>query len=157
MQADPSGWLITRTHRLLSEDICAPAADVRAFYVDLGNLPKVHPLVVEVRSTDRRPDGRGYQQDYRITDRIWLGPFVIRTVYRVRLIVPQTGDVSAHARQFPHVRLRTTVGFTPTDSGTRLTERISIEAPRPLAAFTVRAAVAAHREMLAGIRRRFEA
>ena len=44
----------------------------------------------------------------------------------------------------------------PTATGTRLTETIRIRAPRMLLAVPVRQAVAAHREMLAGIRRHFE-
>nr|CRL66558.1 Polyketide cyclase / dehydrase and lipid transport [Mycolicibacterium malmesburyense] len=141
---------------MLSEDIPAPVGDVRAFYVNLDNLPTVHPLVVSVRSADRRPDGQGYQQDYRIVDRIRMGPITMRTAYRARVAVSAAGDVIAQARQFPGVRLNTAVDFVPTGTGTRVTERITIEAPRPLAAFTVREATRAHREMLAGIRRRFE-
>lgn len=79
-----------------------------------------------------------------------------RGLRSARVAVRVTGDVTAEARQFPGVRLHTIVSFESTESGTRLTERITIEAPRPLAAFTAREAVAAHREMLAGIRRRFE-
>jgi ligand-binding SRPBCC domain-containing protein len=150
------GWVTTCRHRLLTEEIRAPTKDVRAFYVDLDNLATLHPLVVAVRSTARIWNEQGYHQLYRITDRIRLGPFVLRTTYRARVTVPVAGDVTAEARQFPGVRLRTIVSFTPTGSGTRVTERIAIEAPRPLAAFTAREAVAAHREMLAGIRRRFE-
>ncbi len=147
---------MSRAHRTLQEDIPAPAADVRAFYVDFDNLSAVHPLVVSVRSTGRRPDGQGYRQDYRIVDRIQMGPLTMRTAYRARLSVPSAGDVTAEARQFPGVRLRTKVEFVPTDSGTRVIEHITIAAPRPLSAFTVREAVSAHREMLAGMRRRFE-
>ncbi|MGE2721940.1 SRPBCC family protein [Mycolicibacterium celeriflavum] len=135
----------------------APVDAVRAFYVDFGNLSTVHPLVVAVRSTDRRPNGRGYQQNYRIVDRIRMGPVTMRTAYRARLAVPAAGAVTAEARQFPGVRLLTTVEFTAEGAGTRVTEHITIDAPRPLAAFTVREATRAHREMLAGIRRRFEA
>ena len=68
-----------------------------------------------------------------------------------------TGDVSSEARQFPRVRLSSTVAFEPAASGTRVVERIRIEAPWPLASVTARKAVEAHTEMLAGIRRRFEA
>jgi len=49
----------------------------------------------------------------------------------------------------------TTAQKTESD-GTRVTERLVIRAPRPLAATTVQQAVAAHAEMLAGIRRHFE-
>ncbi|BCI92167.1 hypothetical protein NIIDMKKI_73730 [Mycobacterium kansasii] len=48
------------------------------------------------------------------------------------------------------------MSFEPIDTGTRLTERIRITAPRLLAAFTTREAVKAHRAMLSGIRRHFE-
>ena len=41
-------------------------------------------------------------------------------------------------------------------TGTRIVERIRIEAPWPLASVTTRKAVEAHTEMLAGIRRSFE-
>jgi hypothetical protein len=64
--------------------------------------------------------------------------------------------VLAEARQFPRVRLRTTVTFDKMPDGTRLTERMRIEAPRPLAGLTAREAVKAHTEMLAGIRRCFD-
>ena len=60
------------------------------------------------------------------------------------------------ADQSPGVHLRGTVSFEPTDGGTRLTERIRIAAPRPLAPMTTREAVKAHVAMLAGIRRHFE-
>ncbi len=61
------------------------------------------------------------------------------------------------ARQFPAVRLDGVVSFDPIPAGTRLTERIRISAPWPLLGMTARQAVAAHQEMLAGIRRHFEA
>lgn len=146
---------MARAHRVLTEEVSAPPADVRSWYVDLDNIAAVHPLVVSVRSTALRRDGQGYQQSYRVTDRIPFGPVTLRTTYRVRLTVPVTGDVTAEARQFPGVRLHTIVSFDATDAGTRVTERMTIDAPRPLAAFTAREAVTAHREMLAGIRRRF--
>jgi hypothetical protein len=54
------------------------------------------------------------------------------------------------------VRLRGTVSFEPISAGTRLTERIRIAAPRPLAGTTTREAVKAHITMLSGIRTHFE-
>jgi hypothetical protein len=48
------------------------------------------------------------------------------------------------------------VSFEAIDGGTRVTERIRIAAPRPLAPVTTREAVKAHIAMLAGIRRHFE-
>ena len=61
----------------------------------------------------------------------------LRTSYVARLYVPVTGDVLSEARQFPRVRLCSAVAFQPIEVGTRVVERIRIEAPRPLASVTV--------------------
>jgi hypothetical protein len=146
----------TRLERTLFEDVPAPAGDVRAFYIDLDNIKLVHPLVVSVRTVDRSETADGYVQTYRVGDRIQFGPLRLRTSYVARLYVPVTGDVLSEARQFPRVRLRSSVAFEPSGAGTHIVERIRIEAPRPLASVTATKAVEAHTEMLAGIRRRFE-
>jgi hypothetical protein len=147
---------VVRADRTVSEEIPAPPDAVRDFYVDLDNIKRVHPLVVAVRATDRKETADGYVQSYRVQDRIPLGPLHLRISYVARLYVPNVGDVTAEAYQFPRVRLRTTVIFEAIDAGTRITEQIRIEAPRALAAMTVREAVQAHTAMLAGMRRCFE-
>ncbi len=147
---------MARAERTVSEEIPAPPDEVRDFYVDLDNIKRVHPLVVAVRATDRQKTVDGYLQSYRVQDRIPLGPLQLRISYVARLHVPDSGDVTAEARQFPQVRLRTMVTFEPTDAGTRITEHMRIDAPLPLAAMTVREAVKAHTAMLAGMRRCFE-
>ena len=147
---------ITHAAETLTEEIPAPPDQVRDFYVDLDNIKVVHPLVVSVQTTERSQTADGYQQTYRVRDRIPLGPFAIGITYVARLQVPVHGDVITEAHQFPRVRLNGTVTFEPIDSGTRLTERLRIAAPRPLAAMTQREAVNAHIAMLAGIRSHFE-
>lgn len=150
-----AGW-ISRVERTISEVIPGPPDEVRAFYTDLDNMKLVHPLVVAVRSVDRSDTSDGYRQTYRVTDRIPVGPLHLCTNYLALLRVPSTGDVVTEARQFPRVRLSGRVSFEPSGTGTRVTERIAIEAPRPLAAMTARKAVRAHTEMLAGMRQVFE-
>jgi hypothetical protein len=149
-------WWVSVAERTLSEEVPAPPGDVRDFYVDLGNIKLVHPLIVSVRATSRTETPDGYLQSYRVVDRIPLGPFTIKTAYQARLHVRADGDVMTEADQSPGVHLRGTVSFEPIDGGTRLTERIRIAAPRPLAPVTTREAVKAHAAMLAGIRRHFE-
>jgi ligand-binding SRPBCC domain-containing protein len=149
-------WWVARAERTVSAEIPAPPDAVRDFYVDLDNIKRVHPLVVAVRTTERRQTADGYVQSYRVLDRIPLGSLHLRISYVARLHVPKTGHVTTEARQFPRVRLRTTVTFEPIGAGTRLTEHMSIDAPRALAAITVREAVKAHAAMLAGMRRCFE-
>jgi hypothetical protein len=150
-----SRW-IGREERTLSEDVPGPPDDVRGFYVDLDNIKLVHPLVISVRTVERSETAEGYVHTYRVVDRIPVGPLHLRTSYVARLYVPVAGDVLTEARQFPRVRLSGAVSFEPIATGTRVVERIRIEAPRPLATITVGKAVEAHTEMLAGIRRRFE-
>ncbi len=147
--------LTARDHQTVADDIPAPPREVLEHYVDLTNIALVHPLVVSVRSVARTQTADGYTQTWRVKDRIPLGPFTLPTTYTARLHVPEDGPVTAEARQFPAVQLNSIVSFDPVPDGTRLTERIEIIAPRPLLAITVRQAVAAHKEMLAGIRRHF--
>jgi hypothetical protein len=149
-------WWGAVAERTLAEDVPAPPDQVRDFYVDLDNIKRVHPLIVSVQATARTETPDGYVQSYRVVDRIPLGPFTIKTAYRARLHVRTDGDVLTEADQSPGVRLRGTVSFKPIDGGTRVTERIRIAAPRPLAAVTTREAVKAHIAMLAGIRHHFE-
>jgi hypothetical protein len=149
-------WWVSVAERTLSEEVPAPPGDVRDFYVDLDNIKLVHPLIVSVRATSRTETPDGYLQCYRVVDRIPLGPFTIAITYRARLHVLPDGDVMTEADQSPGVHLRGTVSFEAIDGGTRVTERIRIAAPRPLAPVTTREAVKAHIAMLAGIRRHFE-
>ena len=149
-------WWIVQAEKTLSEDVSAPADEVRDFYVDLDNIRLVHPLIVSVQAMSRTQTPDGYQQSYRVVDRIPLGPLTIKITYQARLHVPHDGDVLTEADQSPGVRLRGRISFEPIDGGTRITERIRIAAPRPLAPMTTREGVKAHIEMLAGIRRHFE-
>lgn len=150
------GWWVAHTERTLSEDVPAPPGAVRDFYVDLDNIKLVHPLIASVQVLSRSEYPDGYRQSYRVVDRIPVGTFTIRTSYTARLYVPISGDVETEADQSPGVRLRGTVSFAAAEGGTRVTERIHIAAPRPLAAFTAREAVKAHLKMLSGIRSHFE-
>jgi hypothetical protein len=149
-------WWMAHAERTLSEQVPAPPDRVRDFYVDLDNIKLVHPLIVSVQAMPRSETPDGYRQSYRVVDRIPLGPFTIQITYQARLHVPADGDVTTEADQSPGVRLRGTVSFEPVDGGTRVTERIRIAAPRPLASMTIREAVKAHIAMLAGIRSHFE-
>ncbi len=150
-------WWTVSTERTLADDVPAPPADVRDFYVDLRNMKLVHPLVVSVRTTSRRDTTDGYIEDYRVGDRIPLWKLTVPISYRVRLAVPADGDVVTSARQFPRVRLHGTVSFEAVGVGTRIVERLRISAPAPLAGVTTRQAIRAHRAMLGAIRGHFDA
>ncbi len=148
---------IGQARRSVSGEVPAPPDQVRAFYVDLDHISQVHPLVQWVRSTSRVDLADGYHQEYQVRDRIPLGPLTLPITYRAALTVPTTGTVTAQARQFPQVRLDSRVDFVATDTGTRITEDLTIAAPRPLLAITVAQAVTAHTTMLADIAKLFAA
>ena len=142
--------------RTLVERIPAAPEAVRRHYIDLDRIAEVHPLVVAVCTLSHRITDEGYEQTYRVKDPVPLGFVNLPISYTAKLRVPDSGAVSASARQFPGVRLDSVVTFDAEPAGTRLIERIWISAPRILLSVTVRQAVAAHIEMLAGIRRHFE-
>lgn len=137
------------------DEVPAPPDVVRDFYCDLSNIVRVHPLVISVRLTDSRQSGDSRTDTYRVRDRVPFGPFRFTVAYTARVHVPRLGDLLTEARQFPHVRVQGRVSFDEVDGWTRVTERLGIAAPRPLAAMTVREALKAHAAMLAGIRRHF--
>lgn len=152
---------MSAVERTLTQEIPASPAEVRAVYVDLDNIADFHPLVTSVRTLTRRTTGDGYEQVYRIKDVVPLnfrGKRFLRLPvrYTAEVRVPADGPVTTRSIQFPRVRLESTVSFEPRPAGTLLTERIRFSAPRPLLGVTVRQAVAAHTEMLAALRRRFE-
>jgi ligand-binding SRPBCC domain-containing protein len=149
-------WWLTSTEHVVADEVPATPDEVRAFYCDLTNLTALHPLVVSVETTSRDETDHAYTQIYRVRDRIPIGPLGVGITYTARVHVPDSGDVLTEARQFPRVRLHGRVSFDQVDAGTRLTERLRIEAPRLLLAVTSRQAVKAHEEMLAGIRACFE-
>lgn len=146
---------IAYSEHALREDIPAPPAVVRDFYVDLRNIIAVHPLVVSVTAAHTDTATPGDERTYRVRDRIPIGPLTLPVTYSATVRVAEDGVVHTTAHQFPAIRLTGIVTFDPTDAGTRLTERLTIGAPWPLAALTSRRAVAAHATMLAGIRMRF--
>jgi len=140
-------WTV-RSRRRLQVEVSAPPDAVRTFYCDLHNMTKVHPLVVSVRCTEQRSTADGDYHDYRIEDRIPMGPVAMTVRYRASVLVTPDGVAHTEARQFPAVRLSGTVTFDPSAGGTTITECIDIAAPRPLAAYTVRQATAAHATLL---------
>lgn len=149
--ADGIGWWLTSSEHVLTEEVPAPPKEVRDFYCDLRNLDRLHPLIVAVRRTGFGETADSRTQTYRVRDRIPFGPFAVTVAYTARVHVPKRGDVLTEARQFPHVRLYGRVSFDAVDGYTRITERLTIRAPRPLAAVTTRTALGAHVKMLAGI------
>ncbi len=132
-------------------EILVPCARLHAFLCDLHNYVPLHPLIEsieELSATDEMPRARRY----RVVDRIPLGPFRLRSVYTAALEPVTEHEVHGHAWQSPGIRLHTIYALEEKQdaaSGTRLVERVSIEAPRILRRFVVRQARQSHEQTLA--------
>lgn len=148
-------WL-SQSRFELREQVPGAPDDVRTFYTDLANMKLVHPLVVAVDCLADRQDARGRCREYRVRDRIPLGPFNMGVTYRATVLNAPDGVVHTEARQFPNVRLLGTVTFASAGACSTVTEVVHIEAPRLIMAFTAAQAEKAHAAMLAAIRERFE-
>ncbi|MBA2952561.1 SRPBCC family protein [Nocardioides sp. MAH-18] len=148
-------WWISHVERTVAAEVPAPPDAVRDLYVDLDSLQVVHPLIVSVTELSRTDVPGGYRQSYRVVDRMRWGPITFRITYRAQWDVHDHGDVEFEAVQSPGVRLRGTVTFAPTATGTQVSERLHIAAPRLLAGYTAREAVKAHAGMLAAISSHF--
>jgi hypothetical protein len=133
---------------VLEVELHAPRDRVRSFLCDLHNYRDLHPLIVAVEdlaADAARPKARRY----RITDRIPFGPFGVTIAYTAAIEAQGPGRVRAEAWQTPGIHLTTEYELADLGyRGTRLVERVSVEAPWPLRRFTIRQARAAHRTTL---------
>ena len=129
-------------------EIGVPRAELHAFLCDLRNYVPLHPLIEsieEMAPTDEMPSARRY----RVVDRIPFGPFRLRTQYTAALEPVSEHEVHGHAWQSPGIRLHTAYELQDVASGTRLVERVSVEAPAILRRYVIRQASQSHEETLA--------
>jgi len=118
---------------------------VRSFLIDLHIHRDLHPLIVSVEELAADP-AQPSARRYRITDRVPFGPFGLTIAYTAAIESLAAGRVRAEAWQTPGIHLATDYELADLDDGgTRLVERVSVEAPWPLRRFTIRQARAAHR------------
>ncbi len=133
---------------ILKQDIAVSPATLHAFLCDLNNYVPLHPLIESIEElppSEELPRAKRY----RVVDRIPFGPFKLRTVYIAALDPVAEDEVHGHAWQFPSIRLRTVYSLKSIPGGTRLVERVSVEAPRLLRRFVIGQARRAHRDTLA--------
>lgn len=141
---------------VLEVELRAPRDRVRSFLCDLHNQRDLHPLIVAVEEQAADP-ARPSARRYRITDRVPIGPFGMTIVYTAAVEAQGAGRVCAEAWQAPRIHLTTEYELTVLeDGGTRLVERVSVEAPWPLRRFTIRQAQVAHRTTLDRMKRLLE-
>ncbi len=130
----------------------------RDFLASMKNHPRIHPLIVSITplapATD--PDGTVVQR-YRIRDRMRLGPLTVAFTYHAttRLSAPDT--LKLEAFQFPRIQLFNTTRFAAEGDGTRVSEQVSIEAPRLLMGIVLQQARQSHQQMLANLKQQLEA
>ena len=137
-------------------EIAVGLSALHAFLCDLNHYVPLHPLIVRVEELPPRPDLPNARR-FRVVDRIRVGPLHLRTTYEAALEPVSERLVRGHAWQSPGVRLRTDYALSPMGDGTRLEERVVVEAPRLLRGYVVRTASAAHAETLRAMKALLEA
>ena len=60
MVTNDGGWWLTSSEHIVSAEVPAEPSDVRAFYCDLQNITKLHPLVVSVETLHREETADSY-------------------------------------------------------------------------------------------------
>jgi hypothetical protein len=139
----------------LEIEIGIPRARLHAFLCDLENYVPLHPLIEsieELAPSEELPRARRY----RVVDRIPLGPFRLRTQYTAALDPVSESEVHGHAWQSPGIRLHTIYELHEIASGTRLVERVAVEAAPIFRRFVIRQARQSHEETLAKMKRLLE-
>jgi hypothetical protein len=131
-------------------------ARLHAFLCDLRNYVPLHPLIESIEEISRGDESTAARH-YRVVDRIPLGPLRLRTVYTAALEPIGEYEVHGHAWQSPGIRLHTVYGLEDIESGTKLSERVSIDAPRMLRRFVVSQARRSHEETLRKLKALLEA
>ncbi|WIG60775.1 MAG: hypothetical protein OJF49_003523 [Ktedonobacterales bacterium] len=142
-------------HASFSQNIfinAAPAAAI-ARLSEYSQHTELHPMIVAVRLLDTMStaDG-GIRRDYRITDRMRLGPFTTRFTYRASITAAPNGRLDGEAFQFPRIHLHVTTICQPEGDGTRVAEEVKIDAPRLLMRTVYTQAQAAHKQLLANLK-----
>jgi hypothetical protein len=132
---------------VLERQFDAPPDQVRDYLADLHNFSALHPLIESIDDLAPRPE-RPDARFYRVVDRISFGPFRVRTTYVASLEVVSDFEVHGDAWQRPAVRLHTVYELHPEHGGTRLVERVEVEAPWGMRRFVTTQARQAHAETL---------
>ena len=133
--------------------IDAPPARVIPFLADLRNQSHFHPLIVEIREA---PAPEGILRRYFITDRLPLGPFRFRIVYRADVLKVTDQEILTEAYQSPQTYITNLTTCLPEGAGTRFKETITLKAPDLLFGYAFKQARLANGELVQQIKRGLE-
>jgi hypothetical protein len=125
---------------------------IYSFLCYLPNHQRIQPLIVGVEKLD--PVQPPHYQ-YRITDRLRLGPLEFKTRYFASLACCHD-EIYLEAEQFPGIHLNKLLRFDPEKGGTRVSETVCIEAPAPLIHLVIAQARQAQEELFLRLKRHFE-
>jgi len=136
--------------------IDVPIERVHAQLRDLRNYGEFHPLLIRVSELPRDPEKPDTQR-CEMLERLTFGPFAWRSTYtaEIREVSPTELHAEAWAPAGVHLRNRFTLAAEGT--GTRIVERVEIEAPGLLLRYAARTAEAAHTDQFARLRAALEA
>jgi len=119
----------------------------------------LQPLLVELHETGRGRDAQGRPtRRFETVERLYLAGVVpFRNRIEGVLTLASDGEaIEVTVRSRPRLVLHSHYRFDPEAAGTRVTEAVAIECPRPLAGPVRRQAERAHERLLAALKERLE-
>ena len=138
----------------LSANINAPAADVRAFIVDLPRFTRLHPLAVSCKPVHQDPTA------YEVVDRVsYLGLWESTINVDARIITQDEKTIVVETQAPMNVRTKSvwTVECSASNpQATTVSEQFSISAPLGLLYFSKFVALDAHKLLLSALKANLE-
>ncbi len=135
--------------------IDAPLERVHEQLRDLRNYRDFHPLLIRITELPRDPEDADTQR-CEMLERLTLGPFSWRSTYTATMRVVSPTELFAEAWAPARVHLVNRFVLAAEGTGTRLIERVEIEAPGLLLGYAARTAEAAHTEQFERLREAME-
>lgn len=137
-------------------EVPVPPAAVHALLADPRRLPEIHPLIDAVVVT-RDEDHDGERRiDFDVTEHVPLLGLSVPNRYRgeARWRVGAVDTFTVAGISAPRVTVRTDYVLAPTETGTRVEQTTTVEAPWWISAFVFRTARTAHDGAVARVRER---
>jgi hypothetical protein len=123
-----------------------------------ANYPLLHPLIRRVENVSHGKDAHGQPiTTFYALDRLRIGPISFTVKYKTIMTLvklPNGGEcINFDAYALPNLHLSSVISFQPENSGTQVSEHVSISVLSLLANYSVKQAQAAHKVLLANMKK----
>jgi len=130
----------------LSTFVDADVETVFNFLSDLNNHRHLHPYFVKAELVDSGRDSDGNRtRDFMITERPRLGPFRYTITFPTKMVFTDQHEFQSDVRTALGTHLVNVMRCKSENNGTRVTENVTVEAPRLTIGYVKQQAYIAHK------------